>query len=118
MIKNISKPEVGMGVTEISYSDRYPFEVIEILNDKRIKVREMEAERTDTNGMSDCQEYNYKPNPDGEVKTLVLRNGKWRDLVKDYFNDENGKLIERETRRLGCSCWRIGKAEKYRDFSF
>lgn len=112
------KPEIGMGVTELCYTDRHPFEVIAILNDKRIKVREMTAERTDTNGMSDCQKYNYVPNPDGEVKTLVLRNGKWRDLVKEYDNDENGRLIEVETRRLGCNGWLIGRAEKYYDYSF
>lgn len=112
------KPEVGMGVTELCYTDRHPFEVIAILSDKRIKVRKMTAERTDTNGISDCQEYRYFPNFDGEIKTLVLRNGKWRDIVKEYDNDENGRLVEVETRRLGCNGWLIGRAEKYHDYSF
>jgi hypothetical protein len=38
------------------------------------------------------------------VKTLVLRNGKWRDLV--------------DARKLGCSQWLIGRASMYRDPSF
>lgn len=112
------KPELGMGVTELCYTDRHPFEVIEILNLKKIKIREMKAERIDKNGMSDCQEYKYVQKPDGEVKTLVLRNGKWRDLVKELEKDENNKLVEVETRRLGCNGWLIGKAECYYDFSF
>lgn len=112
------KPELGMGVTELCYTDRHPFEVIEILNEKKIKIREMKAERIDKNGMSDCQEYKYVQKPDGEVKTLVLRNGKWRDLVKELENDENNKLVEVETRRLGGNGWLIGKAEYYYDFSF
>lgn len=112
------KPELGMGVTELCYTDRHPFEVIEILSEKKIKIREMKAERIDKNGMSDCQEYKYVQKPDGEVKTLVLRNGKWRDLVKELENDENNKLVEVETRMLGGNGWLIGKAEYYYDFSF
>lgn len=112
------KPEIGMGVTELCYTDREPYEVIEIINDKKIKIREMIAKRVDTNGMSECQDYKYFKKLDGEVKTLVFRNGKWRDLRKEYENDENGKLVTVETKKLGCNGWLIGNAEKYFDYSF
>lgn len=98
------KPEIGMGVTELMWSDRYPYEVIEVISEKKIRIRELGYERTDKNGISECQDYRYFSKPDGEVKTLVLRNGKWRDLV--------------DTRKLGCSQWLIGRASMYRDPSF
>ena len=113
------KPEVGMGVTELLWSDRDPWEVIEVVNDKKIRIRELGYERTDNDGISEHQEYEFFPNPDGDVKTLVLRNGKWRDLKKEYVNDANGKQVLVETRRLGRgSQWLIGRAERYYDFSF
>jgi hypothetical protein len=112
------KPEVGMGVTELLWSDREPYEVIEVISEKKIRIRELTEERIDNNGISEHQEYRLSPNPDGEVKTLVLRNGKWRDLVKEerYIGDQKWETIE--TRRLGSSQWLIGRAEKYRDPSF
>lgn len=112
------KPEVGMGVTELLWSDREPYEVIEVISEKKIRIRELTEERIDNNGISEHQEYRLSPNPDGEVKTLVLRNGKWRDLVKEerYLGDQKWETIE--TRRLGSSQWLIGRAEKYRDPSF
>lgn len=112
------KPEIGMGVTELMWSDRYPYEVIEVINEKKIRIRELGYERTDKNGISECQDYRLFSKPDGEVKTLVLRKGKWRDLKKGYVNDANGKLVEVDTRRLGCDQWLIGRAEMYRDPSF
>ena len=110
-------PQIGMGVTQLLYTDRHPFEVIEILSEKKIKIREMKAQRIDHNGISDCQEYSYHHKPDGEVKTLVFINGKWRDLVKELQNDENQKFVEVETRRLGSSGWLLGKSEYYYDFT-
>ena len=113
------KPEVGMGVTELLWSDRDPWEVIEVVNDKKIRIRELGYKRTDNDGISEHQEYEFFPNPDGDVKTLVLRNGKWRDLKKKYVNDANGKLVLVETRSLGRgSQWLIGSAERYFDPSF
>lgn len=32
------KPELGMGVTELCYTDRHPFEVIEILSEKKSRL--------------------------------------------------------------------------------
>lgn len=112
------KPEVGMGVTELLWSDRDPWEVIEVISEKKIRIRELGYKRTDNDGISEHQEYEFFPNPDGEVKTLVLRNGKWRDLKKEYVNNADGKLVSVETRRLGCSQWLIGRAERYFDYSF
>ena len=125
-------PVVGMGVTECSYSDRHPWEIIEVKDEKHITIRQMGAERIDKNGMSDVQEYRYFSKPDGATKHLVLRNGRWRDrIVKNvYKEDPEGNIYNPETNRrytivgtrvsneLGCTGWSLGRAEEYYDFSF
>jgi hypothetical protein len=82
---NIIEPQpiVGMGVTQICYSDRRAFTVIATLGHKEILIQKDRAIRTDKNGPSDWQNYTFEPNPDGEVVTLVFKtskkkpNGRW-----------------------------------------
>lgn len=45
----------------------------------RVTVREDTATRTDSNGMSESQEYAYSPNPDGSTHHFVLKDGIWRN---------------------------------------
>lgn len=71
-------PTVGMGATEVCWSDRHAFTVVEVMSPKRIKVRADKATRTDSNGMSDAQQYEFTPDPQGRERILTLRpNGKW-----------------------------------------
>ena len=124
-------PEVGMGVTELMWSDRNPYEVIEVKDSTHIIIRELSAERTDHNGMSEIQEYRFSSNLRGAKKPLVFRNGRWRECQWDITyamdadgrpkKDENGNLIEvsrKPSRRLESSEWYVGQAEKYWDPCF
>jgi len=72
-------PKVGDGATMLMWTDRRPFTIIEVSKSgKTIKLQEDNAVRTDKNGMSDCQSYEYTRNPDGAIYTATLRkNGKW-----------------------------------------
>jgi hypothetical protein len=74
-------PEVGMGVTQIMWSDLHPYTIIKILTSKRIMIQEDQAKRIDGNGYySESQGYEYTPNPGGETKTLFLnKHGKWKE---------------------------------------
>ena len=98
------EPEVGMGVTELYFSDREPYEIIEVKDDRHITVRALNYKRIDDNGMSESQEYEYFSNPDGYVAHL--------------FKTKNGKWVERIGKKYSCNGWFIGKAEKYYDYSF
>lgn len=99
-----SKPEVGMGATEMCWSDRHAYEIIEVMDDRHIKVRKLDTKRIDKNGMSECQDYEYISNENNVVHTLFLtKKGDWR--IKDG-------------RRLGCNIFVIGYAEEYYDYSF
>jgi hypothetical protein len=73
--------EVGMGATKYVGSDRYPFTVVKILSPKRIVVQMDKATRTDSNGLSEQQEYQYEPNPNGSEYTISLRkDGRWYEV--------------------------------------
>ena len=82
MCKGNPDPEVGMGATQIMWSDRHPFTVVEVSpNSRRCVVQEDRAVRTDKHGMSDCQDYDYEANPEGRKVTLSRRkNGDWRQV--------------------------------------
>jgi len=92
--------EVGTGCTEILKSDRKPYTVIEILAKNKIMVQADKAIRTDKNGASECQEYDYERNPNGA--TYILTHSK-----------KHGWHIAGTERVFG-----MGYREKYYDFSF
>ena len=95
-------PEVGMGATILQWSDRTACTIIEV-SPKKIVVQDDIATRTDSYGMSDCQSYDYTPNPEGAKSTYTLRkNGKWireGDSIK-------GQQVA------------IGERDHYYDYSF
>ncbi len=97
------QPQVGMGATEIFLADRIPYEVINIMDDHHIIVRELDARRLDKNGASPLQEYSYKSNQYGATRKVALtETGDWREDV----NGRYGNLFL------------LGRAEKYFDYGY
>jgi hypothetical protein len=91
------EPKVGMGATICCWSDRHAATIIKI-TECQIHVQEDIATRTDSNGMSESQTYDYSPNQDGAV--IVFRKTKrgWKSKCG------NGLLI--------------GTRKHYYDYSF
>lgn len=77
--------EVGIGVTEGVGSDRYPYTVVEVRrNGRELVIQRDEFRRTDQNGLSESQEYEYTPNPEGSKVTITLRHdGRYRRKGED-----------------------------------
>lgn len=73
----VDKIEVGTLATEYHWSDRTPYEVVEVEDQKHVFIRELKAKRIDNNGMSDSQSYEYSSDETKPIKELQLRNGKW-----------------------------------------
>lgn len=97
------RPQVGMGATVVMWSDRYAHTIVSV-RPKRIATQEDTAIRTDSNGLSESQDYHYTPNTGAPVKWWTLRkNGAWV-LVGDKMG--NGTRIA------------IGTRETYIDPSF
>jgi hypothetical protein len=72
-------PEVGMGATKIMWTDRHPFTVVEVVNERRLVLQADKYFRTDGGGMSDSQEYAYQSDPDGvKVEVTKRKDGSWR----------------------------------------
>jgi hypothetical protein len=95
------KPEIGMGITISVGSDRYPGTIIDIsASGKTITFQKDSYKRIDSNGMSEDQEYEYSPNPNGEIEQASLR--------------KNGRFMLIHTKIPIY----VGEREHYYDFSF
>lgn len=99
------EPEIGMGGTIYLYSDRHACTVIRVASGgKRIVVQHDKAIRRDENGMSECQDYEYTPNPKGSIEVFTLR--------------QNGRYIRQgEDMRKGTQLG-LGTRREYYDYSF
>ncbi len=93
------RPVVGMGVTEVLYSDRQANTIIKVSSTgKTIWIQRDIVIRTDYNGMSDNQTYTYFPDPEGVIQKCTIRkDGNFRTLgecgslvlldIKDEYYD-------------------------------
>lgn len=99
-------PEVGMGATYRVWSDRHACTIVEIRKNGSLLVLQRDkAKRTDSNGMSESQSYEYSRDPDGELFRVSLRkNGAWK-CVGQSMNEPGGIA-------------HIGNRCEYYDYSF
>jgi hypothetical protein len=73
-------PQVGMGVTMTSWTDRYAGTIIKV-TPKTITVQYDRAKIVSGSTLSEDQTYEYTPDPDGSILVFRLRkNGQWRNL--------------------------------------
>lgn len=98
------KIEVGTGMTEYSWSDRHAYEVVEVKDQKHVKVREYDHVM---DGEPMTNSWKLVSNEENPVKTLVKRGNYWyytttvtADDVKKY-DDE----AETESDRLNFIIW-------------
>jgi hypothetical protein len=98
------KPKVGMGATEMMWSDRNAWEIIAVKDERHITARRLKCKLV-SEYFTECQEYKYESDPNGYTAELFLtKKGQWRQR---YYG----------TRQLG-NVFVIGYAEEYRDPSF
>lgn len=100
----VGEIEVGTLATEMDYSDRHPYEIIAIKDERHVTARRLDAKRVDSNGFSECQDYEYTSNPNNRTVNLFkTKDGRWREK---YGRGSLG------------SSFALGFAEEYYDFSF
>lgn len=90
-------PEVGMGATVLCWTDRHAGTIIKV-TPAQIHVQHDIATRVDKNGMSESQQYEYAPDPNGRVDVFRMTKRGWRNT------SGNGLAI--------------GIRQQYYDFSF
>ena len=83
------KPTTELFANRCGYSDVYPFEIVRIVSEKCIEVRELSASENKTKmnfhvgGFSahcsnqHAQDYDYTTNPEGRVVKIRLHKDKW-----------------------------------------
>jgi hypothetical protein len=95
--------KVGDGATKGVGSDRYPYTIVEILSPKRVVLQPDDYYRTDKNGFSEMQTYEFTPNPEAYRIIVTLRkNGRWYQLGQT----------------MGGSRFSLGHRDAYQDPSF
>lgn len=101
--RNVTTPEVGMGVTEYLWSDSHAWEIIEVIDERHLVIRRLKSTMKPGTHWLD-QEYDYESDPTAQVaKLFKTKQGVWR---------------ERIGRCLGDNRFGIGTAREYRDPSF
>lgn len=111
LASNSAMPEVGMGATLLSYTDRSPATVVAWDAKKMVViVQEDNYTRIDSNGMSESQEYEYTPNPNAPLEFFKWTKKGW---VRMMYNKETNRWNMRPS---GGLC--VGHRERYYDFSF
>lgn len=83
--------KVGTGMTEYYYSDRHPYEVVEVKDQKHVKVRELDHKHIGEN----CMDNNWKlvSNENNSIRSLTKRGNYWywtvvvtSDILDDIEN--------------------------------
>lgn len=114
MVVRQPEPEAGMGVTMLGWTDRSAGTIQRVFTVGKstfIEVTDDTATRTDSNGMSECQEYSYTSNPDGYRSTYKREvSGKWAPVRK---NPETNRW-----NKTGGKGLRLGERRAYHDYSF
>ena len=97
-------PTVGMGVTYCVGSDRYPYTVVEVVSHRKIIVQADQFTRTDRNGLSESQRYDFERNTDAPKVILTFRS--------------NGRWVRMRAPKNSSIFWQIGVRSAYLDPSF
>ena len=110
MIIDAPEPKAGMGATVTHYTDRDAATVV-AWDGKIVTVQYDHAERVDSNGMSDAQQYKYTPNPEG-TKLYFRRDkhGRWVNVIRSRTT---GRWIS--SRSCGLA---LGIRDAHFDYSF
>lgn len=97
MSNNSSTPEVGKGATQMHYTDRTCYEVVEVGADgKSARLEYLNAEWDKSLGGGQGHQ-NWILKPTGRFVTVVWRNNAWRTVGKEIvFTDEFVKNCEED----------------------
>lgn len=133
----VDEIKVGDGVTEYSYSDRHPYEVVEVTDQKHIKIRRLDHKHVGDG----CMDNNWEliSNENNPVYRLEKRGDTWYfactwtwDEIKDRidtdfefrlrivlggFDPDVIKTKGKQTKRTKANI-SIGKASYYYDYEF
>jgi len=112
---------IGNGATAYFWSDRHACTVVEIINRNKkryVVVQQDHAKRTDRNGFSESQTYEFTPNPKGrkfisEVIDIETEDGQLGFILEPRVFNPKTNRFRKEGTRIG-----LGQRSEYWDPSF
>lgn len=108
-----AEPEIGMGATELGWTDRHAGTIVEVHKAKtgkrkgqatRVGWQQDRAERIGPGGPSEVQRYEYQPDPEAAVVYFTLR--------------RNERWIHEGSAMADGVALTIGRRDEYYDYSF
>lgn len=124
--------KVGTGMTEYSYSDRDAYEVVKVINQKHVFVREYDHKHIGKGNMDN--QWELVSNTNNPIKELKFRYNKWNwvtkispniDIAKVYIIDpkiwnaiHKAKETNKEQEVYHPTNVSFGTAEYYYDYEF
>lgn len=83
LAKDAIRPEVGMGATEMCWTDRNPWTVVVVYSENKCMLQRDKVKAKEGDWQMGHQQWDIEPDPDG-VTTIVTRrrNGKWHSVNK------------------------------------
>ena len=120
--------EVGTYLTEFGYSDRHPYEVVEVINQKHIKVRKLDHKKKEGSEHFD-NNWELVSNPNNPIKELKFRYNNWSWVTtygERYLKEApiQDPIIVKQIKQTGsCTVYRptkvsFGFAEYYFDYTY
>ena len=114
MVRGEPAPTVGMPCTVLAWTDRYACTIVAVIQhglQQILKVQQDSCKRTDKNGISEDQDYEYTRDPQGRVYFFRKdKKGFWGEV---RLNPETNRYTNAKCRGL-----RLGVREEYVDPSF
>lgn len=72
-------PELGMGATELCFTDRHAYSIIKICTSRKVIVRRDKVTLVGGSCNTEHQDYIFEPDPEGhEIPVTFRKDGKWR----------------------------------------
>lgn len=107
--------KVGTGMTEYSYSDRHPYEVVEVKDQKHIKVRKLDHKHIGEAYSNDWELISNENNP---IMEMTKRGNYWYWTVvitKDVLEDLESEDFETKFRTQMFLCSNNVDVDKLRE---
>lgn len=85
-VKGMPEPKIGMGATFLHWTDRSAGTIVRVFsigNDLAIEVQGDHAKRTDKNGFSEMQTYEYTRNLEAPITTWRFKDNRWQKMIKN-----------------------------------
>ncbi len=99
--QEVATPEVGMGATYLSWTDRHAYTIISVsASGKSFKMQQDTARRVGKIEVSENQKYSFATNLNGQILTVRMTKNGWR------IGGQRGTKVL------------VGVREEYYDYSF